>query len=95
MPNACGGIDADQVDSNDMSSRPNPRLVFNAIPQGIPVSGVTTVYDTEQVIDVETVDLKGGFLVRTLALSLDPFMRNRMRPEGTADDMAAFPLGRT
>jgi len=38
------------------------------------------VYDDKQTIDVDEVALNGGFLVRTLVLSVDPYMRGRMRP---------------
>lgn len=44
-----------------------------------PVPGDTTVYDPTPIIDVETVPLNGGFLVKTLVLSIDPFMRGMMR----------------
>ncbi|KAH8110288.1 hypothetical protein DFH11DRAFT_1547594 [Phellopilus nigrolimitatus] len=74
---------------------PNPRLVFSAVPNGLPVPGETTTYDTSQTIDLDTVDLNGGFLVRLLAVSLDPYMRNRMRPADVEGDMVAFDLGGT
>ncbi|KAJ7470112.1 hypothetical protein B0H11DRAFT_2041456 [Mycena galericulata] len=57
----------------------NSRVLFNSIPEGYPVPGETTVYDTTQTIDLETVPLNGGFLVKTLVLSIDPYMRGRMR----------------
>jgi len=41
------------------------------------VPGKTTVYDATQSIDLETVPLNGGFLLKTLALSIDPFMRGK------------------
>jgi hypothetical protein len=44
-----------------------------------PIPGETTVYDTSQKIDLETVSLNGGFVVKTLVLSIDPYMRGRMR----------------
>lgn len=73
----------------------NPRLIFNSVPEGLPVPGVTTVYDQTETIDLETVKLNGGFLVRILSASLDPYMRNRMRPVDVPGDMPAFPLGGT
>jgi len=56
----------------------NSRHLFNEIPQGYPVVGKTTVYDTGQIIDIERVSLNGGFILKTLVLSIDPFMRNKM-----------------
>jgi hypothetical protein len=37
------------------------------------------VYDTTETIDLDTVDLNGGFLIKILELSIDPYMRGRMR----------------
>ncbi|KAJ7676982.1 hypothetical protein DFH06DRAFT_1317581 [Mycena polygramma] len=42
---------------------------------GYPVPGETTVYDTTQTIDLETAPLDGGFLIKTLVLSVDPYFR--------------------
>ena len=36
-------------------------------------------YDDTLTIDLESEPLDGGFLVKTLALSLDPYLRGRMR----------------
>jgi NADPH-dependent curcumin reductase CurA len=46
---------------------------------GYPEPGKTTVYDTTETIDLQTVVLKGGILIKTLELSIDPYMRSRMR----------------
>ena len=46
---------------------------------GYPVPGKTTVYDESQTIDLDNVPLNGGVLVKTLVLSVDPYMRGRMR----------------
>ena len=46
---------------------------------GFPVPGQTTVYDESQTIDLDTVPLNGGFLVKVLVLSIDPYMRSKMR----------------
>ena len=37
------------------------------------------IYDDSPTIDVDAVDLNGGLLVKTLYLSIEPYMRNRMR----------------
>ncbi|KAJ7105694.1 hypothetical protein C8R44DRAFT_987631 [Mycena epipterygia] len=57
----------------------NGRVLFNSIPQDYPVPGETTVHDTSLTIDPDTVPLNGGFLVKTLVLSVDPYFRARMR----------------
>lgn len=46
---------------------------------GYPEPGKTVVYDDSESIDLNNVDLNGGFLVKTLYLSIDPYMRGRMR----------------
>ncbi|KAJ6518382.1 hypothetical protein DFH09DRAFT_887181, partial [Mycena vulgaris] len=57
----------------------NARVLFNSVPDGYPVPGETTVYDTTQTIDLETAPLNWGFLIKTLVLSVDPYMRGKMR----------------
>ena len=50
---------------------------------GYPEPGKTTIYDTTETIDLQTVVLNGGILIKTLELSIDPYIRGRMRaPEG-------------
>ena len=53
------------------------RFFYNT---GYPEPGKTTVYDTTEIIDLETVALNGGILIKILELSIDPYMRGRMRP---------------
>jgi NADPH-dependent curcumin reductase CurA len=50
---------------------------MSKVPKGYPVLGKTTVFDASQEIDLENVPLNGGFLLKTLALSIDPFMRGK------------------
>ncbi|KAH9937947.1 hypothetical protein B0H21DRAFT_825392 [Amylocystis lapponica] len=57
----------------------NGRHLFNEIPKGFPEPGKTTIQDTSETIDLDNVPLNGGFLVKTLVLSIDPYMRGRMR----------------
>ena len=45
--------------------------------------GETIVYDDSETIDLENVPLNGGFLLKTLELSIDPYMRGRMRAPGS------------
>ncbi|KAJ8502400.1 hypothetical protein ONZ45_g11798 [Pleurotus djamor] len=61
----------------------NKRLVFKQVPtQGWPVPGETTVYDSSQTIDLDNVPLNGGFLVKTLYVSLDYWIYSRMVVSG-------------
>ncbi|KAK2463773.1 hypothetical protein APHAL10511_004211 [Amanita phalloides] len=71
----------------------NGRVLFNSVPTNYPVPGETVVYDTSQVIDLATVPLHGGFLLKTLVLSIDPYLRGRMRDENIKSYMPAFSVG--
>lgn len=57
----------------------NGRYLFTAYPSGYPVPSRDFSYDTSRTIDLDTVPLKGGFLTQTLYLSIDPYMRGRMK----------------
>ncbi|KAJ7663247.1 hypothetical protein DFH06DRAFT_1395374 [Mycena polygramma] len=61
-----------------MAPQTNGRVLFNSVPIDYPIPGETTVYDTSKTIDIETHPLHGGFLVKTLVLSIDPYMRALM-----------------
>ncbi|KAJ7093537.1 alcohol dehydrogenase [Mycena epipterygia] len=71
----------------------NKRVLFASIPEGYPIPGETTVYDTSETIDPETVSLNGGFLLKTLVLSVDPYMRGRMRSPDIPSYSVAFKIG--
>ncbi|KAJ7328800.1 hypothetical protein DFH08DRAFT_883249 [Mycena albidolilacea] len=58
----------------------NPRVVFAKRPgTGVPVPGEHVVFERSHSIDLDGVPLNGGFLTKTLMLSPEPFMRERMR----------------
>ncbi|PPQ64126.1 hypothetical protein CVT24_008737 [Panaeolus cyanescens] len=71
----------------------NARVVFNSIPDGYPEVGKTISYDASGKIDPSTVPLGGGFLVKTLEISVDPYMRGRMRDSSVQSYVPAFTLG--
>ncbi|KAJ4474964.1 hypothetical protein J3R30DRAFT_3505583 [Lentinula aciculospora] len=71
----------------------NGRTLFNEIPTGFPEPGKTTVYDTSKTIDLESVPLNGGVLVKTLVLSADPYMRVQMRQADIESYMPPFIVG--
>ncbi|KAJ6452500.1 hypothetical protein C8R45DRAFT_1040828 [Mycena sanguinolenta] len=76
-----------------MAPQQNGRVLFNAIPDDYPIPGKTTVYDTTQTIDVENAPLNGGILIKVLLLSIDPYMRGRLRAAETESYVPAFTLG--
>jgi len=73
----------------------NGRVIFNSIPEGFPEPGKTTVYDGLQSIDPYTVPLNGGFLVKVLELSIDPYMRGRMNAPTKKSYVSPFDLGKS
>jgi NADPH-dependent curcumin reductase CurA len=48
-------------------------------PLALPVPGQTTTLDASQAIDLDNVPLNGGVLVKTLVLSLEPYVLARMK----------------
>lgn len=72
----------------------NGRVLFNSIPEGFPEPGKTVVFDTSETIDLESVPLNGGFLVKTLELSIDPYMRSQMRPAHIETYVPPFLIGK-
>jgi len=59
---------------------PNPRIVFaKRLSDGYPVVGEHLVFDTSHSIDLDHVPLNGGYLTKTLLISPEPYMRERMR----------------
>ncbi|KAH7924548.1 alcohol dehydrogenase [Leucogyrophana mollusca] len=76
-----------------MAPIPNGRYLFAEVPSGYPVPGKTTVYDASQTIELDSVPLNGGFLLKTLVLSVDPYLRGRMRDVSEPSYAPAFELG--
>ncbi|KZV65435.1 NAD-P-binding protein [Peniophora sp. CONT] len=56
----------------------NARTYYAATPTEHIEPGVHVKYDDSCIIDLDTVKLNGGFLVKTLCLGIDPSMRMRM-----------------
>ncbi|KIJ38261.1 hypothetical protein M422DRAFT_176890 [Sphaerobolus stellatus SS14] len=62
-----------------MTPIPNPRILYASIPTGYPIPGKNTKYDDSEQIDLENVPLKGGYLTRTVLISPEPWLRERLR----------------
>ncbi|TFY56028.1 hypothetical protein EVJ58_g7887 [Rhodofomes roseus] len=76
-----------------MAPARNARVLFNEIPSGYPIPGKTTVYDDSQTIDIDGVPLNGGFLIKVLVLSIDPYLRGRMRDPSIKSYSIAYTIG--
>lgn len=71
----------------------NRSAVFNEFPQGFPVVGKTVITKTES-IDLDSVPLNGGILVKTLYLSIDPYLRGLMDENSAISYSGSFELGK-
>ncbi|KAI0826166.1 hypothetical protein BC629DRAFT_53513 [Irpex lacteus] len=70
----------------------NGKLLFNERPKGYPVPGQTTVYDESEIIDTDNIPLNGGYLLKVLCVSIDPYMRGRMNESKSY--VGSFELGK-
>ncbi|KZP05193.1 alcohol dehydrogenase [Athelia psychrophila] len=71
----------------------NARLIYSQHPTTYPVPGQTFVYDDSPTIDLNTVPLHGGILVKTIVLSSDPYLRGRMHPPEVKSYMPPMEIG--
>ncbi|KAH9935958.1 NAD(P)-binding protein [Epithele typhae] len=71
----------------------NGRVLFNEVPEGLPVAGKTTIYDESHTIDIDIIPLNGGFVAKLLSISVDPYLRGRMRKPEKKSYSNPFTLG--
>ncbi|TFK41535.1 hypothetical protein BDQ12DRAFT_678153 [Crucibulum laeve] len=73
----------------------NPRILFKKRPNAheLPVVGEHIVIDSSTTIDLDRVPLTGGFLTKTLILSPEPAMRERMRDPSVTSYTTTYKLG--
>ncbi|EMD34313.1 hypothetical protein CERSUDRAFT_117192 [Gelatoporia subvermispora B] len=71
----------------------NGRHLYNEVPTGFPEPGKTTIQDDSQTIELENVPLNGGILVKTLVVSIDPYMRGRMRDPSVKSYSPPYVIG--
>ncbi|KZV96086.1 NAD(P)-binding protein [Exidia glandulosa HHB12029] len=73
----------------------NTRVLFNEYAEGYPIPGKTLVVDKSETIDLEGAPLKNGqVLVKTIAISVDPYQRGRMSEPGKTTSGDAYELGK-
>jgi NADPH-dependent curcumin reductase CurA len=70
----------------------NPVVIFNEIPKGAPNDN-TLITKTDDTIDLDA-PLDGGFLVKTLCFSLDPYQRGKMRDSSIKSYTDAYEIGK-
>lgn len=70
----------------------NAAVIFTEIPTGYPEVGKHIKYVKDRTIDLDTVNTHGGIVTKNLVVSIDPYMRGRMRPAGTKSYAPPFDL---
>jgi len=71
----------------------NNTLLYAQLPEGEVVPG-THLKKTTPELDIDSVSLDGGFLLKSRALSLDPYLRGRMRKEEKKSYNQAMQVGK-
>jgi NADPH-dependent curcumin reductase CurA len=61
---------------------PNKALIFAKFPNGFPIAGEDIVV-TSTSFDPKAAAPEGGVILKTLAISYDPYLRGKMRPTGS------------
>lgn len=75
-----------------MAPIPNSAVIFAEIPTGYPEVGKHLKYVQDRTIDLDTVDTQGGIVTKNLVISIDPYMRGRMRAAEKKSYSAPFAL---
>lgn len=70
----------------------NAAVIFSEIPTGYPKVDKHIKYVTDRTIDIDAVDTEGGIIVKNLVVSIDPYMRGRMREAGMKSYTPPFEL---
>jgi NADPH-dependent curcumin reductase CurA len=70
----------------------NAAVVFAEIPSEYPEAGKHIKYVKDRTIDLDTVNTQGGVVTKNLVISIDPYMRGRMRAAGTKSYSPPFEL---
>ncbi|KAG9220823.1 hypothetical protein CCMSSC00406_0002577 [Pleurotus cornucopiae] len=77
----------------------NPRITLAKLPegsnglQGLPMPGEHLILDQTRTIDLDNVPLNGGFLTKTIFLSPEPALRERMRDSSIQSYTTSFIVG--
>ncbi|CAF2536808.1 unnamed protein product [Rotaria sp. Silwood2] len=70
----------------------NGAVIFAEVPSGYPEAGKHIKYVKNRTININYVNTQGGIVTKNLVISIDPYMRGRMRPAGTKSYIEAFEL---
>jgi NADPH-dependent curcumin reductase CurA len=70
----------------------NAAVIFAEVPSGYPEAGKHIKYVENRTIDLDTVDTQGGVVTKNLVVSIDPYMRGRMRAVDMNSYIPSFQL---
>ncbi|KAJ1303183.1 hypothetical protein OPQ81_011382 [Rhizoctonia solani] len=76
-----------------MGPTTNRSAIYNSVPTGYPVLNETITL-ASSTIDLESVPLDGGILVKSLWLSIDPYLREGMRDPSVKSHLPGFQFGK-
>jgi NADPH-dependent curcumin reductase CurA len=76
-----------------MSPISNPSIIFNELPKGEPTLETLKIDESAQ-IDLEEELKDNEIILKLVCVSLDPYMRGRMREEHIKSYSPAFPLNK-
>jgi len=71
----------------------NAAVIFAEIPTGYPEVGKHLKYVKDRTIDLDTVETQGGIVTKNLVISIDQYMRGRMRSVEKKSYSPPFVLG--
>jgi NADPH-dependent curcumin reductase CurA len=70
----------------------NAAVIFSEVSTGSLEPGKHMKYVTDRTIDIDTVDTQSGIVTKNLVISIDPYMRGRMRAPETKSYIPSFKL---
>jgi len=76
-----------------MSPISNPSIIFNELPKGEPTLETLKIDESAQ-IDLEEELKDNEIILKLVCVSLDPYMRGRMREEHIKSYSPPFPLNK-
>lgn len=77
-----------------MAPTRNAAVVLADYPTTIPEVNTHIKYVSDRTIDLENVDLQGGILTKNLVISVDPYMRGRMRKPEVKSYVVGYEIGK-
>lgn len=70
----------------------NAAVIFAEVPSSYPEADKHIKYVKNRTININSVNTQGGIVTKNLTISIDPYMRGRMRPAGTKSYVEPFQL---